>query len=408
MVGSEGTLAFLSEVTMKTEREFPHKATAMLYFSDIREAARAVVAMRRLVDEQGDTVVKSAELLDKISLASVNDTTGKDLTAVLTETKSMTADGLAANMEKVESCLKDFDTFVPVRFYTNPKEYAPFWAIRAGIFPQVGGSRKPGTTCLIEDVAFHIDDLPEAAADLQALLAEHHYDDACIYGHALEGNFHFIINQSFNTEEEVSRYEHLMKAVVSLVIGKYDGSLKAEHGTGRNMAPFVRTEWGEKAFDIMKRIKQLFDPEQLLNPGVIFNDDAQCFIKNFKKLTLTNGQVDKCIECGFCEVNCLSCGFTMSSRQRIVIRREMARLQSTGENPERRREMEKSYKYLGNETCAGDGLCSMSCPMGINVGDLTHDLREAGLPKNGIGYKTGRVIYLQQVHLKLKAMLLSK
>lgn len=392
MVGSEGTLAFLSEVTMKTEREYPYKATAMLYFSDIREAARAVVAIRKLVDENGDTVVKSAELLDKISLASVNDTTGKDLTAVLTETKALTEDGLDANMKCLQNCLKDYKTYVPVHFYTDPKDYAPFWAIRSGIFPKVGGARKPGTTCVIEDVAFHIDDLPEATADLQALLAKHHYEDACIYGHALEGNFHFIINQSFNTEEDVARYEKLMHDVVSLVIDKYDGSLKAEHGTGRNMAPFVKKEWGDVAFGFMQRIKQLFDPNGLLNPGVIFNEDSKCFIRNLKKLTLTNEKVDKCIECGFCEVNCLSCGFTMSSRQRIVVQREIARLKFTGENADRLKTLQKEYKYFGNETCAGDGLCSMSCPMGINVGDFTHDIRQADLPTSSAGYKIGHFV----------------
>lgn len=387
MVGSEGTLAFLSQVTMDTEREYPCKATAMLYFSDIKEAARAVVAMRKIVDDSGDTVVKSAELLDKISLASVNDTTGKDLTAVLTETKALNVEGLNMNMKRVEDCLKDFNTYVPVHFYTDPKDYAPFWAIRSGIFPQVGGARKPGTTCLIEDVAFHIDDLPEATADLQALLAKHHYDDACIYGHALEGNFHFIINQSFNTDDEVARYEGLMNDVVALVIDKYDGSLKAEHGTGRNMAPFVKKEWGETAFDIMKRIKQLFDAEDLLNPGVIFNDDPKCFIKNFKQLTLINENVDKCMECGFCEINCLSCGFTLSSRQRIVVAREMERLRITGEDPGRLEMLRKEYEYQGNETCAIDGLCSMSCPMSIKAGAVVLALRKEELPVGSCGYK---------------------
>jgi len=392
MVGSEGTLAFLSEVTMKTEREDPYKATAMLYFSDIKEAARAVVAMRKLVDENGDTVVKSAELLDKISLASVNDTTGKDLTAVLTETKALTEEGLNANMKCVENCLKEYKTYIPVHFYTDPKDYASFWAIRSGIFPKVGGARKSGTTCLIEDVAFHIDDLPEATADLQALLSKNQYEDACIYGHALEGNFHFIINQSFNTDEEVRRYEVLMNDVVSLVIDKYDGSLKAEHGTGRNMAAFVKKEWGDVVFGYMKRIKQLFDPDGLLNPGVIFNDDSKCFIRNLKKLTLTNEKVDKCIECGFCEVNCLSCGFTISSRQRIVVQREIARLKFTGENSDRLKTLQKEYQYFGNETCSGDGLCSMSCPMGINVGDFTHDIRQADLPTSSAGYKIGSFV----------------
>lgn len=398
MVGSEGTLAFLSGVTMKTEYDYPHKASAMLYFSDIKEACRAVVAMKKLVNTDGEWIVKGAELLDWKSLASVNDPTGEGLTAVLTETKARTQEELNHNITVIEDTLKAFKTYIPVHFTDRPEEYSKYWAIRSGIFPSVGGTRPPGTTCLIEDVAFHIEDLPEATAELQQLIARHGYDDACIYGHALEGNYHFIINQSFSNEVEIKRYEALMNDIKKLVVDKYDGSLKAEHGTGRNMAPFVKQEWGEEAFAIMKAVKQLFDPKGLFNPGVIFNDDPQCHIKHFKPLSpLAIGegsevtrQIDRCIECGFCEVNCLSCGFTLSSRQRIVIQREISRLKKSRENPQLLETLSKLYRYPGNQTCAGDGLCATSCPMGINTGDLTHLLRQAELPSNSTGYKAGK------------------
>lgn len=411
MVGSEGTLAFLSEVTMKTEYDYPHKASAMLYFSDIKEACRAVVAMKKLTDNAGEWIVKGAELLDWKSLASVDDPTGEGLTAVLTETKARTKEELDANIAAISESLQAFKTYIPVHFTDDPKEYSKYWAIRSGIFPSVGGTRPLGTTCLIEDVAFHIEELPEATAELQQLIARHGYDDACIYGHALEGNYHFIINQSFSTEAEVKRYEELMNDVKTLVVDKYDGSLKAEHGTGRNMAPFVKHEWGEAAFEMMKAVKQLFDPKNLLNPGVIFNDDPQCHIKHFKPLPLLTTSyklkakseddstahtihsssltADKCIECGFCEINCLTCGFTLSSRQRIVVQREISRLMLSGEDPQRLETLQKQYHYQGNQTCAGDGLCSMSCPMGINTGDLTHLIRQAQLPEGSFGYKVG-------------------
>lgn len=389
IVGSEGTLAFLAEVTMNTEYDFPHKASAMLYFREIKEACRAVVAMKKLVNARGEWIVKGAELLDKKSLASVNDKTGENLTAILTETKASSPEELRWNIQQIENCLQGFETFQPVHFTDKQEEYSKYWAIRSGIFPSVGGTRKLGTTCLIEDVAFHIEDLPEATADLQALIARHGYEDACIYGHALEGNYHFIINQSFNSAEEIHRYERLMNDVKGLVVDKYDGSLKAEHGTGRNMAPFVRYEWGDEAFAIMKAVKDLFDPECLLNPGVIFNDDPECHIKNFKPLPLTHPLVDRCIECGFCEVNCLTCGFALSSRQRIIIQREIARLKQTGEDDVRLKQLEKGYQYWGNETCAGDGLCSTSCPMRINTGELTHVIRQLALPKGSLGYKVG-------------------
>ena len=415
MVGSEGTLAFLSQITMRTEYDYPYKASAMLYFTNIKDACRAVVAMKELsndntsASEADRKIVKGAELLDYKSLSSVEDPVylkykqevadASGLTAVLTETKARTREELEQNISVIEECLKTFSTYIPVHFTDRPEEYSKYWAIRSGIFPSVGGTRQPGTTCLIEDVAFHIEDLPEATADLQQLIARHSYDDACIYGHALEGNYHFILNQSFSTDTEVKRYEDLMNDVKTLVVDKYDGSLKAEHGTGRNMAPFVKYEWGEAAFETMKAVKQLFDPKGLLNPGVIFNDDPQCHIKNFKPLPLIPideaspaEKVNKCIECGFCEVNCLSCGFTLSSRQRIVLQREISRLKQSGTAPERLSLLEKQYRYPGNQTCAGDGLCSMSCPMNINTGDLTHIIRQEILPKGSLGYKAGNFV----------------
>ena len=414
LVGSEGTLAFMSQVTMKTLPLPAKEASAMVYFGTIREAAEAVVALRKDIDP---AVLDAAELLDKRSLASVDDPMlkdypDKDLTALLLRVTGAGQEDLEANVNRLTDVLRGFsalkgadgDAFI---FSSDPAVAGKYWAIRSGIFPSVGGMRREGTTCLIEDIAFHIEDLPDATEDLSALLDRHGYDDSCIYGHALEGNFHFIINQSFDSEAEVRRYEAMIRDVAEMVVGKYDGSLKAEHGTGRNMAPFVKYEWGEKAFGVMQRVKDLFDPHGLLNPGVIFNDDPECFLKNFKALPVLKPWADdskavepelaeiykklnKCIECGFCEVNCLSCGFTLSSRTRIATQREITALRElpdpTASEQTRLRTLEKEYSYSGEQTCAGDGLCSTSCPMGINVADLTHQLRRVNMPEGSFGH----------------------
>lgn len=414
LVGSEGTLAFMSQVMMKTLPLPSREASAMVYFGTIREAAEAVVALKKEIDP---AVLDAAELLDKRSLASVDDPMlneypDKDLTALLLRVTGADQTDLDASIGKLSEVLRRFavlndaegNSFI---FSSDPAITGNYWAIRSGIFPSVGGMRREGTTCLIEDIAFHIENLPDATVDLLALLDRHGYDDSCIYGHALEGNFHFIINQSFDSEAEVRRYEAMIRDVAEMVVGKYDGSLKAEHGTGRNMAPFVKYEWGEKAFGIMKRVKELFDPQGLLNPGVIFNDDPKCFLRNFKALPVLKPWTDdgkavepelaeiykklnKCIECGFCEVNCLSCGFTLSSRTRIATQREITSLRALP-NPSdaeqaRLRTLEKEYSYAGEQTCAGDGLCSTSCPMGINVADLTHQLRRMNMPAGSLGY----------------------
>ena len=385
MVGSEGTLAFISEVTMKTEHLYPYAASALLYFTSMEEASQCVVALEK------SAPVFSCEMLDSKSLEAVHDTTGTGLTALLLDTKADTEAELQANIDAIMKVVDTFKLYVPAHFSTDPAETAAWWSLRSGIFPTVGGTRPKGTTVLIEDIAFHINDLPKATTELAALLQECGYHDACIYGHALAGNYHFIISQNFDSEEEVAQYKNLMLKIVELVVDRYDGSLKAEHGVGRNMAPFVRKEWGDKAYSMMKRVKNAFDPLNLLNRGSMFNDDPECYLHNMKPLTPVHDIVDKCIECGFCEVNCVSCGFTLSARQRIVTLREIARLEAIG-TPEARKaagELRKSFGFLGNATCAGDGLCSTSCPMKINTGEMIHLVREAGIPEGSLGYKTG-------------------
>lgn len=377
LVGSEGTLAFASEFTLKTVADQPFKASAMIYFADILTASKAVVAMK-------SAKVYGAELLDRKALKAVENKEGiseyikffdDEVTAVLVETKADSQKELNENIVEIDGLIHGFQVIKPYSFTDKPEEYNKYWKIRKGVFPSVGSMRKLGTTCLIEDIAFQPEDLPNATADLQNLLKKHGFDDAVIYGHALEGNFHFIINQNFDNPEEVKIYESLMKDVVSLVVTKYDGSIKAEHGTGRNMAPFVKFEWGDEVYSLMKEVKTLFDPKGILNPGVIFNDHPDCYLENFKTLTPTNQHVDKCIECGFCEVNCVTSGFSLSSRQRIVVQREISRLKKTGENNSLLQKLEKGFRYLGEQTCAGDGLCSTSCPVGINTGEMVHDLR---------------------------------
>ena len=444
MVGSEGTLAFLSEVTMKTLKDYPFKASAMVYFMTMKESCEAVVAMKKLKAGDEDLgmsaeqlMVKSAEMLDYKSLSSVDDPVylqykadvdaGKiegvkpgdyhNLTAILTETKGITHEQLLEKIAKIKACLGQFRLYIPADFTEDPAVYGKYWAIRSGIFPSVGGTRPLGTSCLIEDVAFPIESLPEATVKLQKLIAEHGYDDACIYGHAFEGNYHFILNQSFADEHEVARYAEMMRDVAKLVVEGYDGSLKAEHGTGRNMAPFVKYEWGDKAYEVMKELKAIFDPDGLLNQGVIFNNDPDCFIKCLKPLPVLDFDFDKvpdggrylmdptlstaketinqvkrankCIECGFCEVNCMSCGLTLSSRMRIAVQREIRHLSMTGSDPERLATLKRQYKYYGDQTCATDGLCATSCPMKINTGELTHLIRQMDMNDNPMGYKIG-------------------
>ncbi len=395
LVGSEGTLAFMSEVTMATGEDYKHSASDLLLFPDTESCCRAITAMKHT------GCLSAAEFFDRKAMHVVEDDFPelRDLpetaTAALIKIETSTAEELEKRIEVIEEVLKGYTLCAPAAFTQDPVLTGKYWAMRSGIFPAVGGTREIGTTCLIEDIAFPIDYLAEATTDLQKLFIEHNYPEAVIYGHALEGNYHFILNQHFDTPEAVAQYDHMIHAVVDLVVDKYHGSLKAEHGTGRNMAPFVHREWGDDAYELMKDVKALFDPENIFNPGVIFNEDESSYIQHIKPLPVVHPIVDRCIECGFCEVNCVACGFGLSSRQRIVVQREIARLKQVinesaagrDEAVTRLKHLEKAFQYPGNELCAGDSLCSLSCPVGVNVGEYIHVLRneQMGSLGNSIG-----------------------
>ena len=382
IIGSEGTLAFIEEITYYTVEDLKDKASALIYFKDMKEACNAVTKLK-LARDAKTINIEAVELIDRAGLASIENDSAmpsfikdfdENITALLIETRAISDEQLDIQTIQIEELLKEFEVVKQIFFTKDVAQYTLYWKIRKGLFPAVGAVRKTGTTVIIEDVAYPIEHLAEATLELQELFKKHGYKEAIIFGHALEGNFHFVFTQDFSHKKEVKRYDDFMNDVVHSVAVKYQGSLKAEHGTGRNMAAFVELEWGSDAYMMMKKIKNLFDPRGLLNPGVIINDDKEAHLKNLKTLPATNPIVDKCIECGFCEPTCPSNELTLSPRQRIVINREISRLENIGLYKEAK-EYKKLYQYDGIETCATCSLCSSACPVNIDTGSLTKHLR---------------------------------
>ncbi len=378
LIGSEGTLAFLAEAVLETVPDKPWKCTGLLLFADLHAACSAIEPLRV-------AGAAALELMDRASIRSVEEKPGmpeglRDLppaaAGLLVEFQSSTEAEDKAVSAVAERVVDGLTLLCPAVLTRDAGTQAQLWKMRKGMFPSVGAVRASGTTAMIEDVAFPVEKLAEAATDLRRILDAYRYDDAIIFGHAKDGNLHFVLTQGFTRAEEVDRYRRFVDELVTMVVEKYDGALKAEHGTGRNMAPFVETEWGPEAYGIMKELKALADPRGLLNPGVILNRDPQAHIHDLKELPVIEPEVDKCIECGYCEAKCPSRDLTLTPRQRIVVRREMRRLADSGEEPERYAALERDFPYMALDTCAVDGLCASECPVSIDTGTLTKRFRE--------------------------------
>jgi D-lactate dehydrogenase len=377
IVGSEGTLGFVSEVTYETIDDHPFTATDLIIFPDPHSCGRAI---SRLANHgiQTTTGVTAAEYMERRALATMEDRAAiqpylpyltETSPGVLIDVSAPDETTLAAEIDKTVTILRE-EGALHIDFTVDDKKHQALWDIRKGFFASGGAARERGTSFLTEDVAAPVDRLADFILDLRALLDQHGYEQAVIIGHALAGNLHFLMADNFMQEGAAEKFDRFNRDLSELVSIRYQGSLKAEHGTGRAIAPFVEAEWGATAYRLMGRIKTLFDPEGLLNPGVMINPDPELHIKNLKLMPITDPLIDLCIECGFCEPACPSAHFTMSPRQRIAVTRERQRLRMTGEDPARLKALEDGFAYAGLATCAAGNACAQRCPVGIETGTM--------------------------------------
>ncbi|OIQ80511.1 putative FAD-linked oxidoreductase [mine drainage metagenome] len=381
LVGSEGTLAFLASATFRTVPVRTHAASALLVFDDLYAANRALPALVA-------TGAATLELMDATSLRVGQAIPGSPAVvtalmvdrqaALLVEYQATGPEELASVTAAARATLDALPLAEPVVLSTDATVRGELWKLRKGLYTSVAGARRSGTTALLEDVVVPVERLADTCAALGVLFERYGYQDAVIFGHAKDGNIHFMLTDRFESADQLRRYAEFTEALVDLVLTN-GGSLKAEHGTGRVMAPFVRRQYGDELYEVMREVKRLIDPRSLLNPGVILTDDPQAHLKHIKLAPTVEPEVDRCVECGYCEPVCPSRDLTLTPRQRIAIRREIRSAEQSGDTRTAAL-LEDAYTYVGVETCAVDGMCGTACPVLIDTGKLVKKLRRQTVP----------------------------
>lgn len=376
VIGSEGTLAFVAEARFRTVTVEPDISTALLVFDTLSDAMTAVPGLTELG-------LATIELMDAASLrvaqglstvpAVIADLDVQDHAALLIEVHAPDAESLRLGTDAALAHVSTLPLTNPAAMTQDARERGLLWTVRKGLYTAIAGNRPSGTTALLEDIAVPVDRLLNVCEGLTGLFAKHEYEGSVIFGHAKDGNVHFLINERFDDPQSLARYERFTEDLVELVL-THGGTLKAEHGTGRIMAPFVRRQYGDLLTDMMWEIKELIDPEAILNPGVVLSERPDSYLADLKLVPKVETEVDRCVECGYCEPTCPSKDITLTPRQRIVLRRDMASAQARGDH-DLAAELAEDYDYEGVQTCAADGMCGTACPVDINTGDLVRRLR---------------------------------
>lgn len=382
MVGSEGTLGFVAEATFRTVPVRPHVATGFLVFASIEQATGVLpelVASGLAAIEVLDATALRVAQRDPVGGRALPGLTVDRHAGLLVEFQEFTEQELADRVEQAWGLLDRLPMVLPAELTRVAETRADLWHVRKGLYAAVAGARPSGTTALLEDVAVPVPALAGTCEALTGLFDRHGYEESVIFGHAKDGNIHFLLNERFDRTESLTRFTAFTEDMVDLVLGA-GGTLKAEHGTGRMMAPFVRRQYGDELYAVMREVKALFDPAGILNPDVIISDDPTIHLQHLKTNPTVEAEVDRCVDCGFCEPVCPSRDLTLTPRQRIALRRERARAEQAGDTETVRR-IDATAEYALVDTCAADGMCATACPVGIDTGALVKRLRADAAPE---------------------------
>ncbi|MEZ4598264.1 MAG: FAD-binding oxidoreductase [Syntrophotaleaceae bacterium] len=268
LCGSVGTLGLVTGATLQVELFEQDRAAVLLYFDDLTEAGRAVLALR-------DLDVSAIELISRETVQVLKEKTdvpaglAVDAHLLLVE---LAGSGFQEGIRNIKTLLQTggFRLARPPAVARNEAEIERLWALRKQILWLI---RHPQphlrALSVVNDVGVPPEKLASFVQGVQQVFADRKMI-ALIYGHAGNGNLHLRPLFDLTLPDLPGRIRELAEAVYELVL-KHHGTVTAEHGMGPLRAPFLRREWGGPLYDYMREVKRIFDPDDLLNPGAMFN-----------------------------------------------------------------------------------------------------------------------------------------
>jgi len=260
MCGSEGTLGIITEITVRLVPLPAAKATLQAIFSDVDDAAKTVSAII------GSGIVPTTlELIDRVILDVIGDYGGAQFHEDAEALLLIEMDGEEVLVEKqgeiIENFCKESGAVVVERAGTS-EEAEKLWQARRAVFGAVASLRP---NCIVEDATVPVKRLPEIIRKIVGLTEKYQLKIG-VLAHAGDGNLHPLIMTDLRDEDEMARIDKALDELYEAAIGM-GGTLSGEHGIGIAKDRFMDLEFSKIAIEIMRGIKRVFDPNNILNPG---------------------------------------------------------------------------------------------------------------------------------------------
>ncbi len=260
LCGSEGTLGIFTEITLRLVPLPPAKTTLQAAYADLDDAATTVTAILA-----AGMVPTTLELMDRTVLDVISDYGGAQFNAQAQALLLIEVDGdedlVVKQGERIEALCREKGAIAVDRAH-SAEEAEKLWQARRTAFGAVASMRP---NCIVEDATVPVKRLPDIIRKVVELTQKHDLKVA-VLAHAGDGNLHPLIMTDLRDPEEMARVDKMLEELCEAAISM-GGTLSGEHGIGIAKARFMNMEFSETSLDLMRGIKRVFDPNNILNPG---------------------------------------------------------------------------------------------------------------------------------------------